>query len=1657
MDQAMSKLLALRAEDEMVEKALKKKRKRSKKETETEKPILVRRMPDAVPATENTVQTETVPRPAPEQQRQVERPRAPTPKPTMSDASENERSSSDSESDSEESDDDSSDSSSEEEEEENGDDSGTGGGATSNSTQNPPPPPPPSGNSKSTQSEPATETKPKKSSKKSKEKKTRSSRKNRLTENMMRSNHETRKVLTKEVRIETWHQMLQLDAEIYNINLTKRTKRKAEEKQLRNLVLHRLDEYYFARVGHITPVQKMIDAIFDLRRVERNVSRGTIKSEFNKLMLGRGETLDAFFGRMDELTYDFKMQTKGEEIPEPEIFDRIVEATESIYTELRVILKSKGEYPHTSLADLKLLLLQLESERRGGPQQANYASHRPVIRRSDGKPQPRPPYNADTLPRPPDHNCYNCSNPDHYDYECPKWEDGPRCFRCSEWGHFGTTCNNPRVFYKHEFAKYRDSSRDNRIRDTVNGAAQLISGERQPEDFMGIPRFDRDARNDIEENRRRHQSSSRYRSPNRDEQHRSRSSPPRETDKSSRSATDRDATQTENRRQSSSTHSSASGPSPPPGHGRSMARPEGARRLRNFPAMLVDPHIEEELPYTSFLLMELPDIDVNSLNGTQAGLIYNHIAKWEQMLAWFRTRVELRIHAINVEARKPTEIEPVFDIGGVEYSSFLDTVGPAIIGQPMVQPPPGFPPIPPVPKPVYLEHTKEQTMLPFTNTPQPGTSALTSKTEKPVEMNPIGCIKAPENKTEKGSSPNKPQTKAAKKEGTSTDEIFKKFREQNPNAGKSPLNLGKVYNPRRDARTPKKTDTNREGPEHRKPTKPIKLDRTIAAPKPPTPPPMPEKPLWEVKSTKAVAEAEMDTTAQSEAKTDDEWNKPGPSSAQSNATEKPHLNSLGQDMNAPRPRTPEIIRQNLLIRPDIPCEEEWEIGDGEVIDRRRANYRSVNFMYVKQIMELNFTKVNERLTEIETRLHREQVPDEADEGRPMPEAERALLTRQQEELNDAAMAITRVLEGKHVTFLGDTGATSHFINNPEYLTQSTEYVHPIQGANGDPSALLSSNKRGMILGMSEVCNSQVHLTDVLAVPRLTENLLSLRKFVDLGYEILLTNKHASIIDPVSTKVILAGEYKRPYWEFRIRTRDREIAMNTTTKEKPKKRPHSPTRPSCSSANTSKSIKRRKVQTENLPSTSTAETENTQEMNEPKEVKQRTKSKRKAKKKSKETGGDSEVRRESSPGRRERSQERREQNREIISPVYLCPESIDDIKLNREISDEELGQPINVERLSTVKKPMNYVDFKNSPAMRWHYRLGHLSYDCMMKLKKTSPALAKVKISREQIRSCEVCILANMKLKPFKEVRDKSKFIFDRIHSDVMGPLKTPTLYKRHRWIVTFVDDASRFAIAYTMQYKSDVLECFLMFLNLVEKYTRGRSRVSTLRCDNGGEYTGAAFKQLCDHRGITIEYSEPKAPQHNGTAERFNQTIMSKVRVMLLDSGVPQYHWDTALATAVQIYNRAPHSSIGYRIPIKQIFPDVTLRTEYMRRYGCIAYVHRNDPTLQKVDQRAVLGVLVGFTATGYKVLLPQSNKIIRATHVKCVEFKNYRDINGLTEKYVPEIPEREWLKEFEEIYRKPENEPRRGPLPTIVDKWLRTASREVQMWRYMLHITMML
>ena len=53
--------------------------------------------------------------------------------------------------------------------------------------------------------------------------------------------------------------------------------------------------------------------------------------------------------------------------------------------------------------------------------------------------------------------------------------------------------------------------------------------------------------------------------------------------------------------------------------------------------------------------------------------------------------------------------------------------------------------------------------------------------------------------------------------------------------------------------------------------------------------------------------------------------------------------------------------------------------------------------------------------------------------------------------------------------------------------------------------------------------------------------------------------------------------------------------------------------------------------------------------------------------------------------------------------------------------------------------------------------------------------------------------------------------------------------------------------------------------------------------DNGGEFKSRRFESFCGEVGILTQvYTVPDTPQLNGIAERFNQTLFTKVRAMML-------------------------------------------------------------------------------------------------------------------------------------------------------------------------------
>ncbi|HYS59715.1 MAG TPA: reverse transcriptase domain-containing protein, partial [Gemmatimonadales bacterium] len=246
---------------------------------------------------------------------------------------------------------------------------------------------------------------------------------------------------------------------------------------------------------------------------------------------------------------------------------------------------------------------------------------------------------------------------------------------------------------------------------------------------------------------------------------------------------------------------------------------------------------------------------------------------------------------------------------------------------------------------------------------------------------------------------------------------------------------------------------------------------------------------------------------------------------------------------------------------------------------------------------------------------------------------------------------------------------------------------------------------------------------------------------------------------------------------------------------------------------------------------------------------------------------------------------------------------------------------------------------------------------------------------------------------FKEQRTRASSRFELVHTDVMGPINPSTHTKKYEYIVTFIDDYSRFAVAYPMCLKKDVGPCLETYLMNMRAYFGREMYISRIRCDNAREYIGGEFKEICTQEKIVMDFCPPYTPQHNGVAERFNQTVQMKVRSMLFDSGLPSRFWDLALAAAVHVYNRSPHSGLGDLSPISKLEANLNPRYNQLKRFGCLCYVRRSGPALKKFEERAVLGVLVGYSETGHLVMLPKSRKLIKAKHVNFVENWVYHDI----------------------------------------------------------------
>jgi hypothetical protein len=224
--------------------------------------------------------------------------------------------------------------------------------------------------------------------------------------------------------------------------------------------------------------------------------------------------------------------------------------------------------------------------------------------------------------------------------------------------------------------------------------------------------------------------------------------------------------------------------------------------------------------------------------------------------------------------------------------------------------------------------------------------------------------------------------------------------------------------------------------------------------------------------------------------------------------------------------------------------------------------------------------------------------------------------------------------------------------------------------------------------------------------------------------------------------------------------------------------------------------------------------------------------------------------------------------------------------------------------------------------------------------------------------CVPCLEGKMSALPFHSAERRAVSPGDRLHMDLMGPMEVTSIH-RNRYVLTILDEASRYAWVFFLREKSDTeatVQNFFAYFKL-----QYGTDVRALRTDNGGEFLSGAFSQWLESHGVEHQLTIPGTPQQNGVAERYNRTLQERGRCMMFEAGLPPKFWEHAFAYACWCGNRLPTSANkGDVTPFTALFgrePNLSMA----RVFGCQAYV-LTDPTKRsgKLDKRALLAIFVG-------------------------------------------------------------------------------------------------
>jgi transposase InsO family protein len=282
----------------------------------------------------------------------------------------------------------------------------------------------------------------------------------------------------------------------------------------------------------------------------------------------------------------------------------------------------------------------------------------------------------------------------------------------------------------------------------------------------------------------------------------------------------------------------------------------------------------------------------------------------------------------------------------------------------------------------------------------------------------------------------------------------------------------------------------------------------------------------------------------------------------------------------------------------------------------------------------------------------------------------------------------------------------------------------------------------------------------------------------------------------------------------------------------------------------------------------------------------------------------------------------------------------------------------------------------------HRRLGHPGMRATKELMNGNAVIGLMHDEKACAEDyCEVCRNAKEHRAHFAPSTNPPTAPLQVIHSDVMGPFKCKSS-GGHVYSCSVYDQYTGYGEMLLLKAKSEV--------NINLRYTIYRwqrqtgLKVKCIRTDRGKEYEGS-FQRFLRREGIIHQRSAAYTPEQNGVAERYNRTVIVKVRAMLNEFNLPTFLWGEAMRTATYLLNLLPKK--GHTLSPYELMFQMKPSADHLRVFGCTVHMHvPKHQQVHKTDPTGKLGMFIGYAenSKSYRVMLWDTGRLHVTESASC-------------------------------------------------------------------------